>query len=753
MRIVVLFTGCFHHQPYLPTTDMATSNTDFVDNNYCCDVCKDDYNDPRVLSCLHSFSLKCLKELISESTSAITCPTCGHQTTIPPDKDVESLRFNVRLNCREACKQIVSRISNVPAYCTSCGGNVPQAVCMDCEDFLCEQCWTAHQQLKKSRTHYSFTVEEAQEMTPYQLLKTLPVSYTSPAPLCQKHEGQKVDLYCQQCSLLVCLKCSIVDHKGHQMHEVKKYASLCKRTLGQALESISNAHNTLSELSISISVTLDRIDTRRKELDSSIKQSFAQLFQLLKQREELLSSRVNDVADSKEVVLSAQLDDIQKMLQPFTDFCSIGSTVMSGYTDFELLSIASTIEERANDIQKKFKETPLELCESSNIPSEVNNDSLSNMIKRYGHVSITSPSNSTAVMPRCSIAHGAEMTVAVIARDNKKQQVNDPGSEVNGSLISPNMEKIDCPVSDNGDGTYSINIKPIHSGIHKLSITIHSQHINGSPFDITVAQRRNYTKIEKPLKKITGIEYPRCIAFAPNGDMFVTSDNHCVYIYDTNGKKKNTIGSQGGGQLQFESPHGIAINRNEVYVAEYGGDRIHKFTTDGKFLSTFGEHGLEVGKFNNPHDVKVSPFGKIFVADTDNCRIQVFNSDWSIVQVIDGRNLDKNSFKAPMGLAFDLQGNLLVTEHERHSLAVLSLSGQFLRKYNDPHLTYPVSIAVDAAGFVIVVNYNPGSLAIFDNNGNFVHSIKGFNYPLGVTMSSEGCIWVADYYNKRLLKY
>ena len=61
--------------------------------------------------------------------------------------------------------------------------------------------------------------------------------------------------------------------------------------------------------------------------------------------------------------------------------------------------------------------------------------------------------------------------------------------------------------------------------------------------------------------------------------------------------------SQGGCKLQLENIHGIVIHGNEVYVAKYVGDRIHKFTTDGKFLDMFGDYGDEVGKFNNPHDV------------------------------------------------------------------------------------------------------------------------------------------------------
>ena len=100
-------------------------------------------------------------------------------------------------------------------------------------------------------------------------------------------------------------------------------------------------------------------------------------------------------------------------------------------------------------------------------------------------------------------------------------------------------------------------------------------------------------------------------------------------------EKKNTIGSQGGGKLQFENPHGIAIHGNEVYVAEYGGDRIHKFTTDGKFLDMLGIMVTRLENLITPMMSRSAQMVRpLIVADTDNCRIQIFNPDWTIKNVM-----------------------------------------------------------------------------------------------------------------------
>ena len=137
--------------------------------------------------------------------------------------------------------------------------------------------------------------------------------------------------------------------------------------------------------------------------------------------------------------------------------------------------------------------------------------------------------------------------------------------------------------------------------------------------------------------------------------------DHCIHVYDESGKRKATIGSEGSGALQFKSPRGIAINGEVVYVAEWGGHRIHKLTTGGEFIGTFGERGSGIGQFNGPYDVKISPDGKVYVADFVNDRVQVFNPDWTISHVIDNSVSGDCGFSSPTGIAFDLSGDVHVT--------------------------------------------------------------------------------------------
>ena len=344
------------------------------------------------------------------------------------------------------------------------------------------------------------------------------------------------------------------------------------------------------------------------------------------------------------------------------------------------------------------------------------------------------------------------MRVKIITRDSSGKESDNGGSAVR-AVLSCNEEE--CSVTNNDDdGTCYVTVIPQQLGQHQLSITIDNQHIQNSPFSLTIVPQRDYTKLKQPVQTIKDIGGPRYIAFSNNGDMFVTSADQCIHVYDKSGNKKTTIGSEGSGELQFSVPRGIDINGDIVYVCECYGDRIHMLTTKGEFIGTFGERGSGIGQFDYPYDVKISPDGKVYVADAKNNRVQVFHSDWSISHVIDGRVSGDGSFTYPGGIAFDLLGNVHVTGCSSSSVMVFTPSGQYIRQYGKPQTILPARIAIDPSGYSLVTNYNYNTLIVFTPNSILVQSVGGIIYPFGVSVSpTDQSVWVIDSYNNSLVKY
>ena len=709
-----------------------------------CQHCTNIYQDPRILSCLHSYCLECVSKLHIEGTASIICPSCNQSTELS-DGVVTSLPRNIRLSEETKQEKVLEIVTSTsPSPCDSCGENSPVAYCTECDDLLCSVCWEHHQALRKTRSHSSFKLQEAQNISQDKYSLS-----SSTSPVCQDHEDQKLDLYCQQCSIPVCVKCILVSHKNHSI-VVSNHAMDQRDEINVSLEGFPMAQQQLEEVITAGKVMKEKIKARKNEVDATIRQAFSKLQQLLHQREEHLLAKSSEEAMAKDARLAIQLEGVQSLLDSMSNCHNLASVATSKYGDVELLSISHTLHNRATRLQQQFSEISLDLCESPNISVEVNTDTLGKIITNFGCVSDISPSNSTAVIPRRRLAVGAEMKVKVVSRNSRGQELDHGGAIVTATLTHSDKGSKECQVTDNNDGTYCITVSPELSGQHKLSITIHSQDIQCSPFDLSVVtQHDNYEMTE--MKVPPNNSSPRYIAFSDNGDMFVTRCyDHCIDVYDSSRKKKTTIGCKGSGELQFHSPCGIAITGEIVYVAESGGHRIHKLTTGGEFLGTFGQKGSNVGEFITPWGINISPEGNVYVADTSNNRIQIFYSDWTLSHIIDGKD---QSFSSPKDISFDLSGDVHVVAYGSNSVKVFTCDGQFVRKYGETHLKNPNGIAIDSAGYSLVTNSASHSLSIFNPSGTFICSVtstsnSSFYFTrieqlYGVSLSPDGLVWVA----------
>jgi streptogramin lyase len=90
---------------------------------------------------------------------------------------------------------------------------------------------------------------------------------------------------------------------------------------------------------------------------------------------------------------------------------------------------------------------------------------------------------------------------------------------------------------------------------------------------------------------------------------------------------KFAFGSQGSGNGEFNFPSAIAVDSGgNIYVADTFNDRVQVFNPSGVFQSTFGSFGTGNGEFSSPYGIAVGSRGNIYVADTANNRVQVFRT-------------------------------------------------------------------------------------------------------------------------------
>lgn len=127
---------------------------------------------------------------------------------------------------------------------------------------------------------------------------------------------------------------------------------------------------------------------------------------------------------------------------------------------------------------------------------------------------------------------------------------------------------------------------------------------------------------------------PHGISIDNNGDLYCADDDgHWIGCFTADGQLLNSIGKRNLGAVAqsgnpFNKPTKVAFDpdNGELVIADgYGNARIHKFSRGGEHLFSWGEYGTDPGHFNLPHSVCTDSVGKVYVADRENHRIQIFD--------------------------------------------------------------------------------------------------------------------------------
>ena len=181
--------------------------------------------------------------------------------------------------------------------------------------------------------------------------------------------------------------------------------------------------------------------------------------------------------------------------------------------------------------------------------------------------------------------------------------------------------------------------------------------------------------------------YLRDVAVDPQGRVYVVDDwgepwinsSHRLRIFNSDGTPYGSLGGYGSDNYHFIAPRGIAIDRNGyVYIADSGNHRVQIYTSQLVYVATLGETGVagsDNAHFDNPFDVAVDGIGTIYVADEGNDRVQVFNSSRQYVRTIGETGVTGNDFGhfngwGPHHLAVDSQGRLYVADTGNHRVQV-----------------------------------------------------------------------------------
>ena len=133
------------------------------------------------------------------------------------------------------------------------------------------------------------------------------------------------------------------------------------------------------------------------------------------------------------------------------------------------------------------------------------------------------------------------------------------------------------------------------------------------------------------------------LSIAPDGRIWITdAGTHVISVHEPAGEMVRSFGMRGGPSptlygRPFNMPTGVAFASNgDVYASDgYGNRRVHRFDMDGVLLQSWGEPGTGPGEFALVHFIAVDAQDRVYVADRENHRIQIFDAqgqfaaDWT----------------------------------------------------------------------------------------------------------------------------
>ncbi len=234
--------------------------------------------------------------------------------------------------------------------------------------------------------------------------------------------------------------------------------------------------------------------------------------------------------------------------------------------------------------------------------------------------------------------------------------------------------------------------------------------------------------------------------------IFVTDwGNHRVQVFGVDGSFIHKWGSEGGGDGQFYFPHGVAVlarsqdgvlarsqdgvlaqsqdrilarsqdrilqnypTQDLVFVADSNNHRVQVFNPDGTFIRKWGTHGSDNGQFLCPWGVAVhSTRDLVFISEFTGCRIQAFRSDGTFLFKWGSHGDAEGQFQQPKFLALhSIRDQLLVVDNDNHRVQVFDLNGSFVCKWGsegqaDGEFFLPSGVAVHPTrDMVYITNSN-----------------------------------------------
>jgi DNA-binding beta-propeller fold protein YncE len=311
-----------------------------------------------------------------------------------------------------------------------------------------------------------------------------------------------------------------------------------------------------------------------------------------------------------------------------------------------------------------------------------------------------------AVWPPPPLTARIEFVRSVISDDDLGRDTTFSEGLLNflaGQKPKPNriVEPMGLAVSDNGERLYVSDYAQLAVFVfdfgNKAFTKIWDQEKLLRPMGVALDAEENLYVVEQMKKGISvfdrqgkkfrfitdpSLERPAGIAIdRARGKIYLAdtghtkSTEHTIKIFNMAGELTGKIGEQkGDGPGHFLFPTYLSLDdKANLYVTDTLNSRVQMFDPDGKYVKSFGERGNAWGNFDKPKGVAIDTFGNVYVADSGWSNVQVFNQKGQVLLFFGGRGPIPGMLKNPTAIAIDKKNRIYVADYLNHRVEMYQL--------------------------------------------------------------------------------
>lgn len=264
-----------------------------------CPICFETFVDPKMLPCIHTFCLRCLRGWGKGKRPGdqVSCPLCRNDFPMPIGgfenlprnavvarllEKIMSHSGKLMINLCDLCCDVKEKQERASMYCT------------DCQQYLCSCCAGCHRKLRCAKSHKLVTIDSD--------MQHRDTSENRNGRFCDQHPKEVLEFCCYDCRVPICMLCFMEVHQRHRCSNIEKFSEFDF--------SMAVAEATPKNLAVKSFDCVEEI----RQLEASITKKDEEFESRTDSHTNLLLERLSSLSDDRSKAMETALQELEQQM-------------------------------------------------------------------------------------------------------------------------------------------------------------------------------------------------------------------------------------------------------------------------------------------------------------------------------------------------------------------------------------------------------------------------------------------------------